>query len=253
MGREARFYVWVGVAYAIVLEALLVAAVLFWPDFEDNVDSLRDMAPIEALRGMIDQIEAGGVAAYVNGQHFFKGCNAVGSLAAIVLGAWAVAGEAQRGTLEIWIARPVSRTRLLMERWIGGAVAVVLPVYLTTLTIPSLLERVDAEMALGPLMLSATHQSLLLVAVYSVAFLWSCLDSRPLLIAFALLLVALLQICAYMIHVITHWSLFRLSDIEVHARIGAAHALDPWTCVPLAAISAILAAASIAVFARRVP
>lgn len=253
MGREGRFYLWGGLAYFVVLEALLVGAVLFWPDFEDNLETLREMAPMESLKGMLDQIGAGGVAAYVNGQHFFKGCNTVGSLAAVIFAMGAVAGEAHRGTLEIWLARPVSRRRLLLERWCGGAAATLVPVFATTLSIPGLLERVDAEMAVGPLLLCAVHQSLLLLAIYSATFLWSCLASRPVIIAFGMLLFTVLQFAMYLIQVVTHWSIFRLTDIDVFARIGAAHALDARMGVPLLAASALLLAASLAAFARRTP
>lgn len=253
MGREGRFYLWGSLAYGVVLELLLVAAILFWPDFEDNVDSLRDMAPIEALRGMLDQIEVGGVAAYVNGQHFFKACNALGALAAVIFAMGAVAGEAQRGTLEIWLARPVSRRRLLLERWLGGAAATVGPVFATTLTVPWLLTRVDAEIAFGPLMLGAVHESLLLLAIYSATFLWSCLSSRPILIALGMLLFVVVEFGAYMIMVVTHASLFRLTDIEAFARIGATHALDGRVCAPLLLVSAILVAASLVAFERRTP
>jgi ABC-type transport system involved in multi-copper enzyme maturation permease subunit len=61
------------------------------------------------------------VFAYVTGQHFFKGCNTLGTAAAVLLAVGAVAGEAHRGTLEIWLARPLSRRRILSERWVQGA------------------------------------------------------------------------------------------------------------------------------------
>jgi len=253
MGRENRFYLWGGLAYFVVLEALLVGAILFWPDFEDNAEALRDFLPAGPLMQSFDQIVAGGVAAYVHGQHFFKGCNTVGTLAAVILAMNAVAGEANRGTLEIWLARPVTRRRLLLERWLGGAAAVTLPVFATTLTIPWLLSRVDTEMALGPLMLGAVHQSLLLLAIYSATFLWSCLTSRPVFIVFGMLLFTVLQFAMYLIQVVTHWSIFRLADIDVYARIGATHALDWRICAPLVLVSAILVAISLVVFARRTP
>lgn len=253
MGRAGRFYLFGSLAYFVVLEALLVGAILFWPDFEDNIDALRDMAPIAALRGMVDQIGAGGVAAYVTGQHFFKGCNTVGSLAAVIFAMGAVAGEAQRGTLELWLSRPGSRRRALLARWLGGAAATLAPVYVTTLTVPWLLSHVDAEMALGPLLLGATQQSCLLLAIYSATFLWSCLASGPVVIAFGMLLFTVLQFALYLIQVVTHWSIFRLTDIEVFARIGATHALDPRLAGPLLAISAALLGASLWAFERRTP
>jgi ABC-type transport system involved in multi-copper enzyme maturation permease subunit len=253
MGRESRFYLWGGLAYLVVLELLLVGAILFWPQFEDNLDALREMAPMAALKSMVDQIGVGGVAAYVNGQHFFKGCNTVGTLAAVVFAMGAVAGEAQRGTLELWLARPVSRRRLLLERWAGGALATVVPVFLTTLSVPWLLRCVHEELPLGPLLLGAAHESILLLAIYALTFLWSCLSSRPMPIAFGMLLFTVFQFSIYLIQDVTHWSLFRLADIDVFARIGAAHALDLRVVVPLALAAAVCLALSLAAFARRVP
>lgn len=253
MGREVRFYALAGLAYFVVLEMLLVGAVLFWPEFEENLETLRDMAPIAALKGMLDQIGAGGVAAYVNGQHFFKGCNTVGTLAAVIFAMGAVAGEANRGTLELWLSRPVSRKRLLTERWVGGALATIVPVFLTTLTVPWLLSYVDAQMAWGPLLLGALHESFVLLVIYAATFLWSCLVSRPVPIAFGMLLFTVFQFSIYPIQDVTHWSYFRLSDLDVFARIGATHALNWRMCGPLLAVTAFLFVLSQAFFARRTP
>lgn len=253
MLREHRFAAWGALAWFVVLEALLVGAILFWPSFEDNIDALRDMAPMESLKGMIDQLEAGGIVAYVNGQHFFKGCNSVGVLAAVVFAMGVVAGEAQRGTLEILLARPMSRRRVLSERWIVGALAVVLPVYASTHTIPRLLGFIDEDMAHWPLFLSATHQSLLLLALYSATFALSCAGSRPLAIGFGMLLFLLAEFSIYLVQTLTHWSVFRLTDIEAFARIMAQHALDPWTTLGLVAAIAIFFEASQRLYARRTP
>jgi ABC-type transport system involved in multi-copper enzyme maturation permease subunit len=77
-------------------------------------------------------------------QHFFKGCNALGGMVAVIFAMNAVAAEAQRGTLEIWLARPLSRRRLLLERWAAGAIWLSLPVF-RPLTIPFLAEAGGAQ------------------------------------------------------------------------------------------------------------
>jgi ABC-2 type transport system permease protein len=253
MLREHRFHLYAALGYFVVLEALLVGAILFWPSFSENVESLKAMAPMQVLKDMVDKLGVGGVAAYVHGQHFFKGCNTVGSLAAVVFAFSAVAGEAHRGTLELWLSRPLSRRRILLERWAAGALALALPIFATTATIPWLLHFVDEDMQYGPLMLSALHQSLLMLAVYSATFLYSTLSSRPVQIAFVMLLVMIAEFAMYMIMSVTHWSIFRLTDIDVYARIGATHALD-WTIAsPLIAVSAVCVVLSLVAFARRVP
>jgi hypothetical protein len=236
-----------------VLEALLVGAILFWPSFEDNIDALRDMAPMESLKGMIDQLEAGGIVAYVNGQHFFKGCNTVGVLAAVVFAMGVVAGEAQRGTLEILLARPMSRRRVLSERWIAGALAVLLPVYASTHSIPWLLDFIDEDMEHWPLFLAATHQGLLLLAMYSATFALSCASSRPMVIGFGMLLFMLAEFSIYLVQTLTHWSVFRLTDIDAFARIMAQHALDPWVALGLVAATAGFFELSQRLYARRTP
>ena len=62
---------WRALALTLTLEALLVPAVLFWPNFRDNLDSLRGMMPFKAARDMLDQFGSAGAAGYVCGQQFF--------------------------------------------------------------------------------------------------------------------------------------------------------------------------------------
>jgi len=165
----------------------------------------------------------------------------------------AVAGEAQRGTLELILARPLSRRRILLERWIAGAVAVALPVFATSLTIPWLLQFVDETMRLGPLMLASAQQSALLLAIYSATFLLSCVSSRPMVLGFGMMLFVLFEFGIYIIKFVTHASIFRLADIGVFARIGSTQSLDWRLTGPLLAWIASMLWLSLAAFARRVP
>ena len=94
-------------------------------------------------KNLVGLLEVTGVEGYVIAQHFFKGCMVLGIPAAVLFSMGAVAGEVHRGSLEIWLARPLSRNRILVERWVQGALAVVIPVFATSLTIPWLLSFVD--------------------------------------------------------------------------------------------------------------
>jgi hypothetical protein len=187
MGRALRSTLGRAIGFFVVLELMLIPAVLWWPEFAKHTKQLRAMAPLPVMRGLVDTLEQGGAFAYVTGQHFFKGCNTLGTAAAVLLAAGAIAGEAHRGTLEIWLGRPLSRTRILTERFAAGALAVALPVFATTLTIPPLAARVGATLELGPLMLCAAQESLLLLAIYAIGFFLSSISRSPFAIAFALL------------------------------------------------------------------
>lgn len=251
--KTIRSYVFPAIVYFLMLEAGLAAAILFWPEFEKNAGMLKAMAPLSMLKDMVDRLAQGGIDAYVVGQHFFKGCNTLGTAAAVLLAAGAVAGEVQRGTFELWIARPYSRRRLLLERWTMGALALTLPIFLSTASVPWLLGYVDAEIELAPLMMAAVHQSVFLVSTYSLTFLLSTWFDSPMGISLTVLFFTTLQFSIYLVKVVTHWSLFRLADIQVFMDIMSTGELNLSMILPLVGISAICLVGSLVIFSRKVP
>ena len=244
---------WRAVGYGILLELMLAAAVLFWPNFRDNIGALKLMAPLPVLKEMVDVLAQGGVAAYINGQHFFKGVNTMGAAAAVLFACGAVAGEVHRGTFEIWLARPLSRRRLLAERWLFGALAVCVPVFATSATIPWLCTFVDERMDLGLLMLASVHQSLFLLGIYGATFLWSTCGKDPTKIAFAMLFLVTFEFGLYMVKTVTHYSIFRLTDVEAYVDLWTRRALDPVETALLALVALALLGASLVAIERRVP
>mgnify|MGYP001404483669 CR=1 FL=1 len=243
-----------GLAYTVLLEAMLAAAILFWPEFAANLASFRSMTSAIPIAGeMMQKIEQEGFTAYVLGQHFFKGCNALGTAAAVLFAAPAVAGEAQRGTLEMWLALPFSRTRLLLERWLAGALALVVPVFLCTLTIPLLGARVDEYEPYAPYLACAAQQSLFLLAIYALTFLCSCLGSNPNKIALLVLFVAVFQFALYMVKTLTHASLFRLCDMDVLLAIALDGRWSAPIVLGLATFVVATLGGSLVAFRRRCP
>jgi hypothetical protein len=240
--------------YGLVLEAMLVPAILFWPEFSANLESIRAMARNVPILGdeMLARIEDSGFPAYVLAQHFFKGANALGTAAALLFAAPAVAGEAHRGTLELWLAAPFSRARLLTERWLAGALAVTAPIFLTTLTIPVLAARVEEYESYGPYLACATHQALFLLALYALTFLASCLGSNPNRLALVALFLAVAQFALYMVKTVTHASLFRLCDMDVLVALHEGRWNLP-IVASLAGTTALAWLASLVVFRRRCP
>ena len=253
MGRLRGLFLF-AFGYFVLLELMLAAAILYWPNFEENLAAVRSMAsPIPALSDILDTVEETGALGYIMGQHFFKGCNTLGTAAAVLFASGAVAGEVHRGTLELLLARPQSRARILLERWLAGALALAIPVFLTSLTIPWLAARIGEDQDLEPYMLGSVHQTFFLIAVYGLSFLMSALGSNPTRIALIVLFATTFEFAIYMIKVLTHWSLFRLADIEVMIRIADDRALDWGICGPLVGAIAVLFAASLVAFRRRVP
>ncbi len=239
--------------YTLILEVLLIAAIEFFPNFEEHIEIFSQMAGVAALKTIMIQLEEGGVVAYVTGQQFFKGCNTLGTAAAILFAVGAVAGEAHRGTLEIWLARPLSRNRILTERFVVGALAVVVPVFLTSATIPYLCDRIGEEVFLKPMMLCSIHQSAMLFAIYGVAFFFSTLGSHPTRIALILLFITTFEFAIYMIEQATYYSIFRWTDIEDFMRICDSGELNPKQLAVMFGIGLVFFAGSLVAFQRRVP
>lgn len=254
MFRGVRGYVVYGFGFFVVLEIMLVAAIYWWPTFEENIGSIKALAaPIAMLSDLVDQVDQFGVSGYIVGQHYFKGCSALGTAAAVLFAANAIAGEAHRGTMEIWLARPVSRLRLMTERWLGGLLVVVGPVFLTSATVPPLLEPFDKSMAMVDLMRCSIHMSAFLAAIYSVTFLWSAIGSEPMKISFVMLFLSVMVFALYLVEGLTRYSLYQLVEIKVFMRIVSNGAMD-WTLLgPMLAATAVGYGLSARAFLRRVP
>jgi ABC-type transport system involved in multi-copper enzyme maturation permease subunit len=232
---------------------MLAAAILYWPEFQKNNPAIQKMVPGKIMGGFVDAIVRGGAPAYAILQHFFKGCHMLGGAAAILFACGAVAGEAHRGTMEIWLARPVTRRRLLLERYFLGALAVAIPIFVTSASIPWLFGLVGEKVSIEPFLLGAAHETVFLLSIYSATFLLSTIGSRPMPIAFGMILFLVLQFAFYLVMEMTHFSIFRWADLEDFLTILSKRRLDAGVLVPLGLFSAACLGVSLAVFRRRVP
>ena len=238
MPRSLKSYIAYSLGFFIVLELLLAAAILYWPEFVKNFDNIVALTSfLKPVRDLAMLAKEEGVPAYVAGQHFFKGCSAMGTAASVLFAANAIAGEAQRGTLELMLARPVSRLRLYTERWLGGFLAVALPVYATTMTVPWLLSRVGESMDWGDLLLCATYMCLFLAPIFALTFAWSSWGSEPLRISYVSLFAAILAFGLYFVEVTTNLTPFRLVDPRVFMAIIKTDSLDWRRALPLAFVT----------------
>ena len=254
MGRDIKHYAIYGFFLFVILEGLLYAAIHWWPAFSENMGAMKLLAaPMPVLSDQMNWIDKAGVRAYVMGQHFFKGCNILGSAAAVLLAANAIAGEAHRGTLEVWLARPVSRLRLFTERWILGLLSIAIPVVLTSLTVPFLLEQIGGSMKYSDLWPSSLYQSLFLGTIFSTTYLLSAFGTQPMKIAFVMLFFCIAQFAIYMIKTITHYSIFRWTDIESFMEILGKDGISWFRVGVLLAVHVATYLIGLAIFLRRNP
>ncbi|MFT4648314.1 MAG: ABC-type transport system involved in multi-copper enzyme maturation permease subunit [Planctomycetota bacterium] len=254
MRRDIISYAVFSLFLFIILQGLLYAAIHWWPAFTENMGALKALAsPLPILADQIRLVDKLGAPAYVAGQHYFKACNILGSTAAILFAANAIAGEAQRGTMEVWLARPVSRLRLYSERFIMGQLAIGIPVFLSSLTVPALLETVGTSMSYSDLIRCSFYQWIFLGSIFSVAFAFSALGEQPLKIAFILLFLCIAEFAIYMVKTITNYSIFRWSDIQTYATMIGKNVMPMDRVVIMLAIQVVAFSAGFVIFRRRTP
>ncbi|MEP7215300.1 MAG: ABC transporter permease subunit [Anaerolineaceae bacterium] len=108
--RDQRIAV---LAWSIALVALGYVHVLMYPEYRDASSALSQTAYYQALAG-----EAGGIGTpggYIVAE-YFTGAPIMVLIFAIIAGTGAVAAEEAAGTLDLALAQPIRRTRLLLEK-----------------------------------------------------------------------------------------------------------------------------------------
>lgn len=105
------------------------------------------------------------------------------SLMAVVFGYDAISGEKERGTLRLMLSYAVPRDKVLLSKWIGGYLALIVP-FLLTVVVGAVLVTIQPTVSLTAgqwvRLAAIVGLALLYVAsVYSMAILVSCLTPRP--------------------------------------------------------------------------
>ena len=94
---------------------------LYWPTVKDNPELDRFLRGLpEAVRALTGRSSITSPAGYLNAELFSLMIPLLLLVVAIGMGARAIAGEEERGTLELLLATPVSRRRVLLEKVAAG-------------------------------------------------------------------------------------------------------------------------------------
>jgi ABC-2 type transport system permease protein len=174
--------------------------------------------------------------------------------AGIAAGSAAIAGEEEAGTLELLLATPLTRRRLVLEK-LGALVAELVALALV-LWLSLWLSALAADMDISAGRLAAATLSLLLFSAVVAAFallVGAATGRRGLAVAAS----AALALAAYVIH-----SLAALVDVlEVPQRLSPyyyyvgsdplARGLDPWHALVLLALAVVVATLAVPAFERR--
>jgi ABC-2 type transport system permease protein len=249
-----RGFAWWSVGLA-GMSALMVSV---YPSVRGNaaLDKLVQDYP-EALKGFFGfggQLDYTSAAGYLGIELFSLVVPLLLLIAAIAAGSGAVAGEQDRGTLDLLLALPLSRPRLVLEKFAALATESVALGFVVWISLWIGAQAVGMQIAAAKLAAATLGAVALAVAYGAIALLIGCATGRR---GLAIALAAAAGVAAYLVNSLAPLVDFlepvqELSPFYHYAAQNPLRAgLDPVHLLVLLAIAAVAAAGSVLAFRRR--
>jgi ABC-2 type transport system permease protein len=166
--ERRRSLIW----WTLGVVGLVGLTVAFYPSVKDSV-GLSDYAKNlpEGLRGLFvgGEIDITSGPGYLNSQVFAMTAPLILLIFAIGAGAWAVAGEEERGTLDLLLAQPVRRSGFVAQRFVAVSLLVIALSAILFLTVAITSALVDLEIGTGDLIAACGSNALLALLFGTIA------------------------------------------------------------------------------------
>lgn len=248
-----------GLIFTLFLLAHLGVTIGFYPKFVEEMGALARLGKsLGSQFKVLSEVSTASDWGYMVVQQYFKFGATTGTFVAVLFASGSVAGESERRTLEVWLARPFRRRRVLLERYAAGALAVFAPFVITSAMGPALATWLEVDLSdvtndLWLWTLSGVHMGLFMLMVYSIAFLCSTRAESVIRLILTLLLIGIALYAAYFVPGINQWSPFDYVDPKAFENIRDNGGLSLNRVVPFTAVSLALLGASLLSFERRLP
>jgi len=220
--REVRM---MALAYLIILEMLAIPVLLLWPDIYADLQrsTLFRSLGVDWIKRLGDSISnRNEEIAYLNWcavMLFFRSANLVGTAAAVLIGTGLFARERESHTFEFLLARPVSRSSLLWQKFWPCALVVMVPIFVISATVVPWSWTLDLDLPKWELFLASLHAAVFALAFLTLTMYVSIVVRVQAHVAAIVGAFAVLQIGMYLTQRIRPYSLFRLADFDWYAPI----------------------------------
>ena len=184
-GKTWREIRGVAIAYLIILEMLAIPVLMLWPDI------YADLQRSTLFRSLgVDWIKrlGSGISnrneevAYLNWcavMLFFRSTNLVGTAAAVLIGTGLFARERESNTFEFLLARPVSRSSLLWQKFWPCALVVTLPIFIINATAIPWSWSLELDLPKWELFLASSHAAIFALTILSLTMFVSIFVRVP--------------------------------------------------------------------------
>lgn len=220
--REVRLMAY---AYLFLLQLLLMIELWYWPmlrpTFEKPKNPWLELIPADFMKRWVEDLQVTGYRGYVCLEHFFKDCNIVGIACAVLIGTGAIARERETGTLEFLLSRPISRGRILWGKFWVMALCVVVPIFLSSLTLLFLSAEQESSFELSTILIGSLHASLYCLLFLCLTLAVSIVAQAQVHVAFIIGGFVMFEVGIYFISGIRNFSIFRLADYDIYQPLAA--------------------------------
>jgi len=248
--QYARDLKWLALGYLVILEAAMVAAILYWPKFRDNTPAIAKLVPFQSLQDLLAAVEQSGYWPYFAIQQWFKGCSLFGVAAVAFMGSGIIAREADQRTADLLFSRPISRRRVLLVRFAVLAVAAIGPVYLSSISAIWISPAVGERLGWAETLAASTYMACFILLLAATTTLLSVRSTNQIRAGSILVGIILISFAQYLVPGIDRWSLFKTIDVWTFMQIQAGQ--FPWLRAALfVTIAAAMLAAADRHLARR--
>lgn len=249
-----RSFAW----WVVGLAAYVAMIVSVYPTIRDNPD-LNDLVESypEALKAFIafgGQTDFTSAAGYLGSELFSFMIPILFLVASVGNGAGAIAGEEERGTLDLLLSAPLSRTRVAVEKLAALCLEVVGLGLVLWLALWLGARAGSLDVSAGHLAAATAAVVLLAVAYGAIAFMLAAATGRR---ALAIGVAVAAAVTAYLVNslaaLVSALEPFQKASPFYHyaAADPLHHGLDAWHTLVLVAIAAAAGAAGVVLFDRR--
>ena len=249
-----RSFAWwtFGLAGYVALIASVYPTVRDNPDLEKLVESYPEaLKAFVAFGGQFDFTSAAG---YLGSELFSFMMPALFLVASVGHGASALAGEEERGTIDLLLSSPLSRTRVALEKLAAMCVELAALGVVLWLALWVGARAFSMEVSVAHLASATALLVVLALAYGAIAFMVAAATGRKTL---AIGLTVALAVCAYLVNslasLVEVLEPFQKATPFYHYAVAdpLRQGLDPWHTLFLLAVGAVAAAAGVVLFDRR--
>ena len=158
------------IIFTVLMVAISIAQVLLWPTFTKMIPALKEMVP-KTFSWIVDGLVDDGFVYFLITQQMIKNVGMFGGFLAILLGASAISRELENGTMAHLLAQPISRNRVVLEKYFLGAAALFLPVMLSTVLAAPLAPVIKEKLDILYMAYSGIFSYLVVLNIFSFVFL----------------------------------------------------------------------------------